>query len=754
MRLRYIVPLLVIMLVAMLPMSQRGYAQDGYEQLARRALSELGTNCANLARSSACYGFAEVSATFDTTSTAKFTAPGDRAELTTLRTLQTSAMSLTADVWGVAMLNVQANLPTGLGQSAIFILLGDTQITNAVMPADALVPIEPVPVSTIAQTVVYRTPGTHASPVATIANGTVLQADGITPDGAWIRVAYGEQAAWVSRQALDPNAGLGVLPVITKDKMTPMQAFTFQTGGTAPPSLAVPPNVLIIQSPKNIAVDIVANGIPIRVEGVIFLRTLPDGRVQLITGDGEAIVFPDAPGQVKVVAGTSIIIGGGTWTDWRIVTGPEWVPYTLIQTITVFTYQYTNPSPVTASGIGQPPTVIEIPGTVIIPITPKPPTYPRIPVEYGQPGSDLERLAWEPFSIGCGVCNPEDVFYHSNAAGNWDIYQLAGNGLSLAANNISQGPNSQDVQPSYSADGLWLAFTSNRDILGGWEIYVTSLDGTVPAPVRLTYNSGNDVNPVWGPANLIAWESNRTGNWDLFMTDVSGDGLPVRLTDDPANDINPFWLPDGGCGEPEGGRLVFQSDRDGDWEIYMLDVYSMELTKLTDNTTEDQVPVLSRDGSQMAWVQMNEFGVYDLMIMDLATGDFHKVTDMGVNVEGHTFSPDGSFLAFHANADGDYDVFAVTDDGLTLKALTTNNIEDRAPSFLCDSSRVVYHSNAAAPADSPDLREIFEVNPLPLDGPANLATRLTQDGTADDIFPIADPHEEINSKEGRVPAHP
>jgi TolB protein len=259
---------------------------------------------------------------------------------------------------------------------------------------------------------------------------------------------------------------------------------------------------------------------------------------------------------------------------------------------------------------------------------------------------------------------------------------------------------------------------------------------------------------VWGPANQIAWESNRDGNWELYMSDVSTDGMPVRLTDDTANDINPFWLPDGGCNQPGDGRLVFQSDRDGDWEIYMLDVTTRELTKLTDNDTEDQVPVLTADGTKLAWVQLNQFGVYDLWVMDLATKEARQVTDVGADVAGQVFSPDGSFLTFYANMDGDYDLFAVDLATDAIKPLTVNNAEDRAPSFLCDNSRIVYHSDVAADEQHPDLRQVFELNPLPLNGPANAPTRLTEDATADDIYPVSDPHKEIGSKEARVPAHP
>lgn len=743
---------IMIALIVAIPAPQPGRAQGGYEQLVRRALSELDTNCANLDPNSVCYGFAEVSATFsDAFPTAALAAPGDRAELTGLLSLRTSAINLGAGTWGVAVMNVQANVPAALAsESAVFLLVGDVEVTNEVDPADALLPLNIVPVRLTAMTNVFRTPGAGGQVLGRLAAGTELQADGISPDGTWLRVMYNRQVAWIPRANTNTDAPLEGLPVITRESLTPMQAFTFRTGGSVPPSLVVPPHVLVVQSPRGVPVDIIANEVPIRVDGVVFLRTLPDGRFQLIASDGEARAYPDAPNQVRVLAGTSVILGGGTWTEWGVLSQGEWDSYGSLELITnVWTYQLVLPNVIKPSGVGQPPEIIEIPGGIIIPIPPRPPVFPVVPVTFGEPGTELERLAWEPITIGCGVCRPQDAFYHSDSDGDWDIYRLAENGLNSLANNITRGNGSQDVQPSYSADGEWVAFTTNRDILGGWEIYLAKPDGS--QQVRLTYNTANDVNPVWGPAHLIAWESNRNGNWELYMADVSTDGLPVRLTDDPANDINPFWLPDGGCGQPEGGRLVFQSDRDGDWEIFLLDVISGELTQLTDNDTEDIVPALSRDGSTLAWLQLNDFGVYDLWVMDMVTQEARRLVDLGTDVAGHTFAPDGASLAFFANADGDADVFLTDVATGQITPLTTNSFEDRAPSFTCDGTAVVFHSDAAADEANPGQRDLFSVR---LSTPIGPAVRLTQDAQADDLYPIADPHEEINSKEGRMPPHP
>jgi Tol biopolymer transport system component len=753
----FIAFLLFVMLLGAASNPQPGQAQDGgetCEQLVQRAFSELGTNCASVGRNAACYGFETLTATLAEdvkTPSDFFTGPGYRTELTTLDSITTSPMNLAQSAWGIGVMNVQADVPTGLAdQTALYVLVGDVEVTNDILPEDALVPVDPVPVSTTGNADLRTAPGTEAEVIGTVPAGTTLQADGVSPDGIWLRVAYQEGAAWVNREALDSQTDTSSLPFMYRNSRTPMQSFHFRTGQEKAQCLIQPPSVLVVQSPQNIPVNITANGVDIRLSSVIFLRTLPDNKMQIIVGSGKAIVYPDTPHQVIVEAGASVTIpldALGTWIDWHLLSEAEWEPFGLFEDIpaNIWLYSYINPIIIQPSGVGQPSVVVQTSEGASTPTPPPAYTFPLISMDYGTLGEALQRTAaWEPITIGDSVC-PDWVLYHSDRGGDWDIYRLGNTGPNDVSDNVSQGPGSSDIQPSYSQDGQWAAFVSDRDLFGSWEVYLARTDGS--KQVRLTYNAAADINPVWGPGNLIAFESNRDGNWELYTVDVSGDGEPVRTTDNPANDINPFWSPD-------GNHLVFQSDRDGDWEIYMLNLATGELTKLTSNSVEDQNPILSHDGKMMAWTQENSFGVYDLWLMDLETGEVRQLTDTGADVSSHDFSPDDTFIAYQSNVDGDFDIFAVTLDTGAIKMLTNNDADDRAPTFRCDSSIVIYHSDVATEPDQPTRWDLFQVNPLPLDGPANLPTLLTGDTSGEHIYPLADPREERNSREGQIPEHP
>ena len=73
------------------------------------------------------------------------------------------------------------------------------------------------------------------------------------------------------------------------------------------------------------------------------------------------------------------------------------------------------------------------------------------------------------------------------------------------------------------------------------------------------------------PRGLIAFTSDRDGDWEIF--EMNADGTEVRqLTDNNDGNFSPAWSPD-------GKRIAFTSDRYGDWEVFVMnadgsDVYS------------------------------------------------------------------------------------------------------------------------------------------------------------------------------------
>ena len=276
--------------------------------LVQRALDELGDNCSVLDRNSACYGFNRVDATFtQVMASGFFSEPADRAGLENFARIATVPLDTARDFWGIALLNVQANVPGSLpGQAVVFLMMGDTEVENAVEPENMYVPVEPVVVKVLANTDLHSSPDTAANLVASAAAGQTLQADGLNADETWVRVVTAFGPAWINRAALDPLLDLTGLPLVNEDSRTPMQAFYFRTAFTDL-ECSQAPSLLALQSPRGIKVDLTANGANIRMGSRAILRVMPPGDIlEIITVEGTVTLEPGTPNERVIPAGAKV----------------------------------------------------------------------------------------------------------------------------------------------------------------------------------------------------------------------------------------------------------------------------------------------------------------------------------------------------------------------------------------------------------------------------------------------------------------
>jgi hypothetical protein len=298
--------------------------------LVQQALTEIGANCDALDRNTACYGFVRVEASFQQDQPAvSFAAPADVAGLSSLQSIRTVPLNTNRHEWGIAVMNVQANLPASLpGQAVVFLLFGDVSVENAVSPADAYTPAEPVSATVLVSANLRTGPSTDNAIVTGVPAGTPVLADALSADSAWVRVLYEAQPGWVSRDLVQPETAgaLAALPVITSRSRTPMQAFTFRTSARGLACSEAPPSVLVIQGPQNTRVSITANGADIRIGSTIALFVTEDNTLQLVTLSGQAEV-----GGITIPAGFTIQVPlsadgqtiDGAWTGLRPLTADE-----------------------------------------------------------------------------------------------------------------------------------------------------------------------------------------------------------------------------------------------------------------------------------------------------------------------------------------------------------------------------------------------------------------------------------------------
>ncbi len=274
--------------------------------LIEAALHSIGNNCQGLDRNSACYGFNDVKATFiDNTAPDFFSQPSDRAGLVTLKNIGTSPLDTTFQKWGIALMSVQANLPDTLpGQNTVFMLLGDTQVENAVKPDTAFGGGAMTNVTTQMDAAQFYLPDTSQRIVGTVPAGTSVAADAVTEAGDWVRVVFDGIPGWVTRQTLAATDDVSSLPVVTSHTQTPMQSFYLRTGITGTKCTQAPDS-LIVQGPQHLQVDINVNGADVRLGSTIALRIVPVSRD---LADLYRSIYPDID-QVQLLLELDVIDG-------------------------------------------------------------------------------------------------------------------------------------------------------------------------------------------------------------------------------------------------------------------------------------------------------------------------------------------------------------------------------------------------------------------------------------------------------------
>jgi serine/threonine-protein kinase len=334
------------------------------------------------------------------------------------------------------------------------------------------------------------------------------------------------------------------------------------------------------------------------------------------------------------------------------------------------------------------------------------------------PGATLTP-AWSPDGkrVAVAVGNPEFIFgtaYFGNTGSMaiWVIPLEGGPAVRVAADS------SLNVSPQWSPDGRELFWVSDRD--GSRDVYQQHLSpsgAAVGAPRRLT--TGTDAQglsvsrisgrmaysrlslwssiwsipvPARGPVSIrgatrittgnesiedvdvssdgrwLVFDSDRGGNPDLYVMPAAG-GEARQITTDPAGDFSPDWSPD-------GRRIVFHSRREGNRNIYTVDADGTGLHRWTSGKEEELDADWAPDGQTVIYEAFGGGAQHQFRTLRLVDGATPTAVPVEVGDFAH-WSPDGKSMAYHGP------------DGLRVRNLSTG-AETLVASSGVDGAEVIY----------------------------------------------------------------
>ena len=186
----------------------------------------------------------------------------------------------------------------------------------------------------------------------------------------------------------------------------------------------------------------------------------------------------------------------------------------------------------------------------------------------------------------------------------------------------------------------------------------------------------------------IVFASNRVGNYEIHAVELDGTNL-VRLTKNPAYDIDPACSPD-------GRKIAFASNRTGNFEIFVMNADGTNPFRLTDDPARDDTPCWSPDGSKIAFSSSRD-GNPEIYVIDSDGNNAIRLTHHGREDRSPSWSPDGSKIAFESNRDGGIafkDIFVMDADGMNPINLTLdpNVLSNLAPRWSPDGSKIAFQS--------------------------------------------------------------
>jgi TolB protein len=282
-------------------------------------------------------------------------------------------------------------------------------------------------------------------------------------------------------------------------------------------------------------------------------------------------------------------------------------------------------------------------------------------------GQPLPETALAAFS-GSGPAPSRLVFASDRERGDWELFTVRPDGRDLRRLTRRRG---EESHPSFSPDGRFVVFSGRSEegplAPGGasQNLWIADAENAVDArPLTPARPGGADTQPAFSPdGRRIVFVSDRDGNPELYALDSQGGANVVRLTFDPAADMDPCWSPD-------GSRIAFTSARSGAAfrGLYVMPASggrAVPVSLFVDaqgrstplDSGEISDPCFSPDGQRIAFAYRG-----DIYACRTDGTDLRRLTRGVGECSRPSWSPDGEAVAFTAKREDTYAVYLTRSD--------------------------------------------------------------------------------------------
>ncbi len=208
-----------------------------------------------------------------------------------------------------------------------------------------------------------------------------------------------------------------------------------------------------------------------------------------------------------------------------------------------------------------------------------------------------------------------------------------------------------NMSPAWSVDGRLIFFSASSTI--DWNIWKTDLNGNSR---QITSFHGSAIGPAAMPnGRELVVSLSKDGNQDIYLINLEGK-IVKQLTAKRGINVAPFPSPD-------GKHICFSSDRLGNLHVFKLDMITMEDRRLTRVGTLNDSCVWSPTDNLILFSGMDTDREFDIFAMDDKGEGMDRLTYDAKTNESPSFSPDGNLFTFSSKRSGRNQIYVMKSDG-------------------------------------------------------------------------------------------
>ncbi len=220
---------------------------------------------------------------------------------------------------------------------------------------------------------------------------------------------------------------------------------------------------------------------------------------------------------------------------------------------------------------------------------------------------------------------------------------------------------------------------------GNKEVNICDFDGYSPG--RVTNTKNITLSPAWSSnGKYLAYTSYENGKPDIFVKNLKNGKVDV-VSSKKGTNITPAWLP----GKDLLGASLSYKGYQGIYLLTRTGKIRKRLTRKWSKWGIDVSPSFSPDGKKMVFVSKRA-GTPQLFIKDLSSGNVRRLTYQGKYNTSPSWSPTGDKIAYSSSVDGRFEIFVVGTDGRDPVQLTRDSGDNESPSWSPDGSLIAFSS--------------------------------------------------------------